>query len=55
MLDALPGIREGVAAFGVFLALEQVFKAMAPPAEAHHSAAAAHGAGGHAAKLEAHH
>ena len=42
-VDAFPGLREGAAAFGVYLAAEYVYKKMYPAA-AHHGAAPHHGA-----------
>jgi hypothetical protein len=42
VLDMFPGIREGVAAFGVYVVAEYAYKKWnAPPPRLHHAAAAA--------------
>ncbi len=47
--DALPGLREGAAAFGVYMAAEYVYKTFyAPPEDDHH------GAGHHGGHAESH-
>jgi len=44
--DALPGLREGAAAFGVYVAAEYVWKKFNPDAAHGHGHGAAHGAHG---------
>ena len=45
--DALPGLREGTAAFGVYLAAEWVYKKLNPEEDAHHGSSHGHSNHGH--------